>query len=259
MRMIEAVVQATPQPAEAARVLALYAQAQASPETEAAAIAEADKLTFEMIEETAEWLKVPKPKNPEQARKKSELAKGANCVRAWWLDQVKKLCGEREAREFTRHWEEAFAEAAAEREEADFAEKLDAETARLAKAKAQPEPEGDKKISLRHNPRLNLGPRLNLNLNLNRNRKRGTQTLRGYLGKLRWIAQSCSPQRNFINAALWRRTTITVNGGSGTGAFMLRLPMTGSSHGSRCSLIARHVGVGMVRSASSPSPKTPTS
>jgi hypothetical protein len=251
--MIEAVVQATPQPAEAARVLALYAQAQASPETEAAAIAEADKLTFEMIEETAEWLKVPKPKNPEQARKKSELAKGANCVRAWWLDQVKKLCGEREAGEFTRHWEEAFAEAATP-EEADFAEKLDAETARLAKAKAQPEPEGDKKISLRHNPRLNLGPRLNLNLK--RNRKRGTQTLRGYLGKLRWIAQSCSPQRNFINAALWRRTTITVNGGSGTGAFMRLSPTTGSLHGLHCSLIARHAGAGMVRSASSPSRRT---
>jgi putative DNA primase/helicase len=154
--MIEAVVQATPQPAEAARVLALYAQAQASPETEAAAIAEADKLTFEMIEETAEWLKVPKPKNPEQARKKSELAKGANCVRAWWLDQVKKLCGEREAGEFTRHWEEAFAEAATP-EEADFAEKLDAETARLAKAKAQPEPEGDKKNIAEAQPQAEPG------------------------------------------------------------------------------------------------------
>ena len=151
--MFEAVVQAKPQPAEAARLLALYAQAQASPETETAAIAAADKLTFEMIEETAGWLKVPAPKTADQERMKSELARGGESVRVWWLHQVKERCGEREAGEFTRHWAEAFAKAKPA-PEAEFKAKLEAATARLAKAKvepeqkAEPEPEASKALTI---------------------------------------------------------------------------------------------------------------
>jgi hypothetical protein len=144
--MIDAVVQATPQAGPAERLLAFYAQAQASPETEAASIAAADKLTFEMIGETARWRKAglragaAKLILDGEARPVRDLVWGAESVRSWWLDQVKKLCGEREAEEFKVRWEKAFAEGETEPKE-DFAEKLDAATAKQAKAKAEPEPE----------------------------------------------------------------------------------------------------------------------
>ena len=142
--MIDAVVQATPQAGPAERLLAFYAQAQASPETEAAAIAAADKLTFEMIEETARWRKAGlrlATLRLSSTAKPGRSAISCGVPRAFGvggLHQVKKLCGEREAEEFKVRWEEAFAEGEAAPKE-DFKEKLEAATARLAKAKAEPE------------------------------------------------------------------------------------------------------------------------
>jgi putative DNA primase/helicase len=140
--MIEVQVRPEPQAGPAEKLLALYAQAQASPETEAASIAAADKLTFEMIGETARWRKAglragdAKVILDGEARPVRDFVWGAESVRDWWLSKVKQLCGEREAEEFKVRWEKAFAEGAP-----SFAEKLNAELAERAKAKAQPEPE----------------------------------------------------------------------------------------------------------------------
>jgi hypothetical protein len=85
-------------------------------------IADAEKLTLEMIEETEEWPGLG-PKG----------AKAAEVVRHWWLRQIKKVWGEEDANDLGRRWENAFAKAKRGR----FAEELKAANARIAEAKPE--------------------------------------------------------------------------------------------------------------------------
>jgi hypothetical protein len=137
--MTEAIEVVAPQGAPQAagpmeKVLTLYALETDEGEVEAA------KLTLEMCAETARWLEVSEALAPDQARMKSELARGADCVRVGWLHQIKDHCGKEDAEEFAARWEEAFARARAAPKE-DFAENLNAAIAKQAKSKAEPEPE----------------------------------------------------------------------------------------------------------------------
>ena len=98
---------------EPSRLLALCADT--SPEAEMTVAAEAEKLTLDMIAETARWTE-------------AGLTPGAEKVRAWWLLQVGKSRGKDEAEWFGKCWAEAF-------------EKAEAELARMKEAQPEPEPE----------------------------------------------------------------------------------------------------------------------
>jgi ABC-type multidrug transport system fused ATPase/permease subunit len=80
----------------ASRLVALYSEASDD------AIVEADKLTLEMIAETASWLEMG-----------DQAARGAELVRRWWLNQVNLACGAEEAEEFDQRWSSAFTRAKA--------------------------------------------------------------------------------------------------------------------------------------------------
>lgn len=60
-------------------------------------IADAEKLTLEMIKETAEWPKLW-----------PEGVKSAEVVRHCWLRQIKKVFGEEDANDLGRRWAHAF-------------------------------------------------------------------------------------------------------------------------------------------------------
>jgi hypothetical protein len=110
---------AKPQAGPVAKLDALYAYGSDE------AYAAADKLTYEMMAETANYLNVQEPKTPEQARLKAELAEGAVVIAREWLGRVKKQYGEEEGEDWKRLWAEEWTEA--------------------AKAKAQPQPEPEVK------------------------------------------------------------------------------------------------------------------
>jgi hypothetical protein len=112
---------AKPQAGPVAKLDALYAYGSDE------AYAAADKLTYEMMAETAKYLNVQEPKTPEQARLKAELAEGAVVIAREWLGRVKKQYGEEEGEDWKRLWAEEWTEAA------------------KAKAEPQPEPEPEAK------------------------------------------------------------------------------------------------------------------
>ena len=132
---------------EAEKLLALYAEAKASPETELSATAETEKLTFGMINETARWLKDgPKAeewlaRRPEVVGPRHPLSRGfvrdAERVQKWWLHEIGKARGEEEAEDFRRAWKEAFERAGVVPEAAKpgFAENLEAAIAKQASLK----------------------------------------------------------------------------------------------------------------------------
>jgi hypothetical protein len=126
--------------------------AQASPETALWANAEVEKLTLEMIEAAAFYLKLGLELGGEESVAAQE---GAEKARSWWGREVGKGMGKEEAEELGQSWSDAFDKAktdfaarhAKAKTEASFAEKLDAATVRLVKAKAkaelEPEPEAE--------------------------------------------------------------------------------------------------------------------
>jgi hypothetical protein len=82
------------EPGPSTQLLALYAKADAEPD----ALAEAEKLTLEMIAETAGWLEM----GDAQADRAAEI------VRRWWVAHVREGVGEEEAEEFEQRWALAF-------------------------------------------------------------------------------------------------------------------------------------------------------
>ena len=78
------------------RLLALYADGSD------VAIAEAEKLTLEMIAESATWLEVS-----------DESARLSEIVRQWWVAKVREGIGGEEAEEFEQRWASAFEKARA--------------------------------------------------------------------------------------------------------------------------------------------------
>jgi hypothetical protein len=82
------------EPGPSTQLLALYAKADAEPD----ALAKAEKLTLEMIAETAGWFEMGD----------AQADRAAEVVRQWWIARVREGVGEEEAEEFEQRWALAF-------------------------------------------------------------------------------------------------------------------------------------------------------
>jgi putative DNA primase/helicase len=136
--MTEAIAKVVAPQAEADPADKLEAVLAEGPETRLWADAEVEKLTLEMIEEAALYLKLGLELGGAEARAAQE---GAERARSWWVREVGKGIGKEDAEELARSWAEAFEKTRA-KPEGDFAANLNAAIVKQAKPKAaKPEPE----------------------------------------------------------------------------------------------------------------------